>query len=962
MKRILALLLCFCLCVSLIPAAFAEDTDEIIILDEDFFDDFDDDLDEDDLIDIVDPEAVQPPADELLGSLPASGTCGPNLTWDLTADGSLLISGTGEMNDYFETLAPWKQYESSSFHIQNISVGEGVTTIGMGAFAYLEHVSALSLPSSLQRIKDYSCIGLGISNLSLPSGLEEIGMHAFRDCDNIFSVTIPASVTRVGEGAFSGCSSLSIFSVPSSSACYKAVDNVLFSKDGKQLVSFPMGYGNTMAPGPAATYYEVPEGTLSIGPGAFRNNSALEVVNLPNSLTQIAYYGFLDCTALERIQIPDSVNNIEEQAFAGCTSLELAVMPNELEWIPWYCFRGCSNLTGFFFRDNPSLTTIAYGAFEGCGRLKSVFLPDTLETIQVCAFKDTGLRQVELPDSVSEVMTQAFMGCKDLEYVLFGTGLEKLGPWVVTQCDNLDRVYFKGDAPEFNIETFRSCELENVPEYPMVLEAFYPSDNSTWTSGVRKNYGGTITWKPYTNGLFIIDQPKDASAENGAWASFRVRVKCASEVVYQWQYKTADSLSGSWKNYGEAKLHDAALQFQATDEMDGSCYRCKMTSGGTTLISDTAWLSVGNSGAPVITTQPTSKTVKEGATAKFTVTATGATSYQWQYRRGDDGEWHNSSADSAKTKTLSIEATAARSGLQFRCKVSNASGTKISNIVTLTVATTPRITSQPTSKVAAKDSTAKFTVVASGVGLSYQWQYRKSETGTWYNSSSTGAKTATLSVGATEARNGFQFRCKITNIAGSVFTRAATLTVVTKPVVTTQPKDKTVAAGTQVKFYVQASGGRLSYQWQYRKGSSGTWYNSGSTGAQSSVLTVDATTARDGFQFRCKITNLAGTTYSSYGTLTVCTKPTITTQPTSKTVTAGTTVKFKVTATGNALKYQWQYRRGSDGEWHNSTADSAKTATLTIDATTARSGLQFRCKITNAAGTTYSNVVTLTVK
>ncbi len=87
----------------------------------------------------------------------------------------------------------------------------------------------------------------------------------------------------------------------------------------------------------------------------------------------------------------------------------------------------------------------------------------------------------------------------------------------------------------------------------------------------------------------------------------------------------------------------------------------------------------------------------------------------------------------------------------------------------------------------------------------------------------------------------------------------------------------------------------------------------------------------------------------------------ITTQPTDKTVTAGTTVKFKVVATG-AETYQWQYRKSSSGTWYNSTGTGNKTATLTLTATEARNGFQFRCKITNSAGTVYTVIVTLTVK
>jgi len=114
-----------------------------------------------------------------------------------------------------------------------------------------------------------------------------------------------------------------------------------------------------------------------------------------------------------------------------------------------------------------------------------------------------------------------------------------------------------------------------------------------------------------------------------------------------------------------------------------------------------------------------------------------------------------------------------------------------------------------------------------------------------------------------------------------------------------------------------------------------------------------------GRQYRCKITNSAGTTTSSTVTLSV--KPGIATQPVNTTSAAGKSAFFKVVATGTGLSYQWQYK-DAGGSWTNSGYSSAKTATLTFTAAADMNGRQYRCKVTNSAGTTISNAVTLTVK
>lgn len=85
------------------------------------------------------------------------------------------------------------------------------------------------------------------------------------------------------------------------------------------------------------------------------------------------------------------------------------------------------------------------------------------------------------------------------------------------------------------------------------------------------------------------------------------------------------------------------------------------------------------------------------------------------------------------------------------------------------------ITTQPADVTASNGDTVYYSVVAEGEGLTYQWQFCK--TG-WENTTMEGATTDTLTVGATTARNGYQYRCIITdNYGNSMISDAATLTV-----------------------------------------------------------------------------------------------------------------------------------------------------------------------------------------
>ena len=256
-----------------------------------------------------------------------------------------------------------------------------------------------------------------------------------------------------------------------------------------------------------------------------------------------------------------------------------------------------------------------------------------------------------------------------------------------------------------------------------------------------------------------------------------------------------------------------------------------------------------------VKTQPSDKIIRYGATAPFTVAATGTClTYQWQYRTCSTDSWKSAKADGNTTATLSVPGTVSRHGYQYRCRITDANGnTLYSDTVTLYVL---GIKTQPTSKAAVAGKTAKLTVSATGLGISYQWQYRTSSTDSWKSAKADGNKTKTLSVPATVGRHGYQYRCKITDSVGNVvYTNAVNLYVLG---IKTQPVSKTAKLGTTAIFTVAATGRKVTYQWQYRTSSSGSWKSAKADGNKTKTLSVPATAGRNGYQYRCKITDAYG--------------------------------------------------------------------------------------------------------
>ena len=259
-KRILSIVLVLCMLVSLVPAAA-----------------------------LADGEAL-------------SGSCGKNLTWKLT-DGTLTVSGTGEMTNYsslFDT--PWARNET----ITAIVVEDGVTSIGSNAFCSVYTAKSISIPEGITKIgNDAFCGCSGVKELVLPSTLTEIGEQAFRGCSGLESLTIPEKVKTIGGYAFSDCTKL------------KSVT--------------------------------VPESVTMLDAGAFDDCDALEsaVLNCPVSSIEGSLFSW--CRSLKSIVIPSTVKSIGWNAFEHCHSLKSVKIPVSVKSIGDRAFDACYALTDIYY-------------------------------------------------------------------------------------------------------------------------------------------------------------------------------------------------------------------------------------------------------------------------------------------------------------------------------------------------------------------------------------------------------------------------------------------------------------------------------------------------------------------------------------------------------------------------------------------------------------------------------------
>ncbi|MBR4863368.1 MAG: VWA domain-containing protein [Oscillospiraceae bacterium] len=269
------------------------------------------------------------------------------------------------------------------------------------------------------------------------------------------------------------------------------------------------------------------------------------------------------------------------------------------------------------------------------------------------------------------------------------------------------------------------------------------------------------------------------------------------------------------------------------------------------------------------------------------------------------------------------------------------------------------ITKHPQSVTTYPGTAVSFHVETQDPNATYQWQYSKLTK--WYNTELTGCTTDTLTVTAGGARDGYKYRCIVTLADGTKLTSDwALLAVETELKITTQPKDQVVAAGDKAQFTAAAEGESLKYQWQYCRPGSGKWIDTAMEGCTKPTVLIAATDARNGYLYRCRITNAAGVTeYTQAATLRILT---LEEQPQDATAVVGGNAYFTAAANvTEGIKYQWQYSR--DGEnWHNTTMEGYNTDTLTVTVTAARNGYRYRCVIIGSKNSQIiSQVATLLV-
>ncbi len=375
--------------------------------------------------------------------------------------------------------------------IREVVLPDTLRSIGERAFFRCTSLLHMTIPDSVEIIHEYAfgeCVRLSTVATANTGALITIGDYAFSDCSSLTRFDIPANLTNLTPYAFWNASSMKTITVDAGNTTFKVVDRALCTFDGTKLIYFPAGISGL---------YAIPSGVKTIGDIAFIH-SALASVEIGNDVEMVGASAF-EKSYIYYADIGSGVREMGARVFAG------------------------SDLKVITFAENGVLAIIPVEAFSGCENLKSITLPNSVNTLGDSAFAKSGLRSIYISAGVTELGGGLFFWTP-LQTVTFAedSRLETIPESTFGKCSLLGSINLPDSVQSIGGSAFEDCISLTAIELPGSLQsigsrAFASSGLTEIRIPASVNFIGTGAFASCHSlqNIHVADKNADFTSPNG---------------------------------------------------------------------------------------------------------------------------------------------------------------------------------------------------------------------------------------------------------------------------------------------------------------------------------------------------------------------------------------------------------------------------------------------------------------
>lgn len=373
--------------------------------------------------------------------------------WDYTKGTDIIINDTALEGIPFTAISEKAFFNDKQ--LTSLSLPSSVERVDSLAFEGASNLKTITFSDGGKGLKKIDSLAFkdcsSLESIDLSNAeITEIPVRAFENCTSLKSIKLPSTVTKIADNAFAGCSNLEeikgLEQCKISELSATAFDGCVRLKDinlsNATIAAIPDQIFSGMRGLISAT---VPKTVTSIGTEAFYACKNLEMINGLSdcNITKIGEKAFYNCWSLKGADLSgSSLTVLPASAFKGDTALLSVKMPESLNEIGNEAFYGCSAMKKLDL-NNTRLTTIGNSALSDMTSLMYINLPDTVNSVGAKAF-DLNLRldssdTALMPTVVSENVTPASVNYTD----------NNVSPWKRRQVifrDNAVAVYFDGNG------------------------------------------------------------------------------------------------------------------------------------------------------------------------------------------------------------------------------------------------------------------------------------------------------------------------------------------------------------------------------------------------------------------------------------------------------------------------------------------------------------------------------------